>query len=106
MNGTVNCTLPPLMTVPPTSAQSYLIAAKGLFLGTEALADKAGQTMMACAFLAAQVLECTLKSYLAHVGIPEEELKKYQLRHNLEALWSLAVNKGLTIDAVSRDNDC
>lgn len=99
MNGSVDCTLPPMKMVPPSPSQSYLIAAKGLFLGTEALASNSGQTAMACAFLAAQVLECALKSYLAHVGKPESELMKTLVRHNLELLWTEAVGKGLNVQS-------
>ena len=99
MNGTIDCTLPPMKMVPPSSAQSYLIAAKGLFLGVEALASNSAQTAMACAFLAAQVLECALKSYLSHTGWPERKLKTRSIRHSLEVLWAEAVREGLSIQS-------
>jgi hypothetical protein len=99
MNGSIDCTLPSMKMVPPSSVQSYLIAAKGLFLGLEALATNSGQTTMACAFLAAQALECALKSYLSHAGKPETELKIPSVRHNLEWLWTEAVCKGLCIQS-------
>jgi hypothetical protein len=51
------------------------------------------------AFLAAQTLECALKSYLSHAGIPQKKLKCRPLRHNLENLWIEAVNKGLNVQA-------
>jgi hypothetical protein len=95
-----------MKTVPPSPSQSYLIAAKGLFLGAEALASNSGQTGMACAFLAAQVLECALKSYLAHAGKPESELKESSLRHNLELLWTQAVGEGLNVQSEPPDWCC
>ena len=85
--------------VPPSPAQSYLIAAKGLYPGVEVLVNSPGQTATACAFLAAQALECALKSYLSHVGKTENELKAPSIRHNLEALWAWAVCEGLSIQS-------
>jgi hypothetical protein len=55
---------------------------------------------VACSALAAQALECALKSYLSHAGITEHELKQATLRHNLESLWTKATKQGLGIGAV------
>jgi len=85
--------------VPPSSAQSYLIAAKGLFSGVEAISTNTPATAMACSFLAAQVLECVLKSYLSHAGKTESQLSDHSIRHNLERLWREAVHKGLKIQS-------
>jgi len=95
MNGSIHCELPPLKMEPPSPSQSYLVAAKGLFVGAEVLASNSRQTTMACAFLAAQALECALKSYLIHVGKTESELKVPAIRHNLEFLWTEAAGQGL-----------
>lgn len=97
MNGSGHITLPALTTVPPSPAQSYLAAARALYSGVEALAVNSGETARACAFLAAQTLECVLKSYLSHAGVTESQLKARSLRHNLEALWLEAVRRGLNI---------
>ena len=99
MTISINITLPPLESVPPAPAQSYLIAARHLYAGMEALSLEPGKTGIACAFLAAQSLECGLKSYLSHVGITEDKLKAQQIRHNLKALWAEAVQHGLNAQA-------
>jgi hypothetical protein len=99
MNGSINITLPVLRMVPPAPAQSYMVAARGLYSGVKVLASNPGATATACAFLAAQTLECALKSYLSHAGIPQKKLKCRPLRHNLENLWIEAVNKGLNVQA-------
>src|SRR5437870_4465735 len=99
MTISVNITLPPLESVPPTPAQSYLIAARNLYAGMEALSLEPGKTGIACAFLAAQALECGLKAYLSHVGVTEDTLRGPQIRHNLEALWVEAVQHALNVQA-------
>lgn len=85
--------------VPPTPSQSYFIAARNLVNGADALSDGANNTGVACAFLAAQALECILKSYLSHVGVSEGDLKNNTLRHNLEALWAMAVEHGFSVQS-------
>ncbi|WP_017842790.1 hypothetical protein [Methylotuvimicrobium buryatense] len=91
--------LPPLTMVPPTEAQSYLIAARGLFEGAEALAISTSPKLLSCAFLSAQTLECALKAFLASSGATEKRLRSPSIRHNLEALWAEAVAGGLAIPA-------
>jgi hypothetical protein len=99
MTISVNITAPPLKSVPPAPAESYLIAARHLYDGMKALSLDPGKTSFACSFLAAQTLECGLKSYLSHAGVTENKLKAPRIRHNLEALWAEAVKRGLTVQA-------
>lgn len=98
MNGPINITLPALETSPPSPTESYLLAARELFKGVSILCNNSHNAEKACAFLAAQALECVLKSYLSFSGVEERELKKQSIRHNLEDLWRMAEKKGLKID--------
>jgi HEPN domain-containing protein len=63
-------------------------------MGVQVLAQSSAPVARACALLAAQTLECALKSYLSHKGVPESVLKERPLRHDLEALWKEAVDQG------------
>ena len=95
MNGSVHATFLPLKAVPPSAAQSFLVAARGLFDGAEALVVLQPQRPLPCAFLAAQALEGALKAFLSHSGFTERQLKS--VGHDLEALWAQAASKGLAI---------
>ena len=88
-----------LTSVRPTSAQSFLVAARALFSGAEALAVLTTPHPMACAFLAAQSLECALKAYLAHDGKSEITLSRRPYGHDLERLWLEASRTGLPIQS-------
>lgn len=100
MNGSirVDLSMPMMHMVPPTSAQSFLMSAEALFSGAEALSTLNGVHPTACAFLASQALECTLKSYLAYGGITEQKLRKRPFGHDLERLWLEAASNGLGVD--------
>lgn len=95
MSGTGQGRLPAFISVPPSAAQSFLIAAKGFFDGAEALATHSPKCLLPCAFLSSQALECALKSFLAHTGHTENEIKS--IGHNLEELWIKSANFGLEI---------
>lgn len=96
---TIQAILPTIQSKPPTTAQSYLATAKHLFSGVELLSRATPRTAVSCAFLAAQMLECLLKSYLSNTGVCEKALKDKNLRHNLEGLWLESVHNGLTIQS-------
>lgn len=98
MTGSAHLTLPAFTIGTVSPADSYLVAAHYLFSGVDPLAKD--PTMgHACAFLAAQTLECALKAYLSKVGLSEGELKNHKRRHNLELLWREAVSHGLNIQS-------
>ena len=80
-------------------ARSYCAAARQFVLGVDALSKGDSSLSPACAFLAAQSLECLLKAYLAKSGFPLRQLKQAPLRHNLEALWAVAHERGLGVSA-------
>lgn len=97
MNGNVNCTLPAIRMVSPSSSQSFLIVSKELLSGLEILGQNLNQTTLACAFLSAQSLECALKSFLSHSGMSDRELR--DISHNLEELWTTSVRRGLNLES-------
>lgn len=99
MSNTINIILPAMTMGAGSPAQSYFASARGLYPGVELLANSSSQVVRACAFLAAQTLECALKSYLSHAGFSEAKLKQHSRRHNLETLWLEASNHGLKISA-------
>jgi hypothetical protein len=102
ISGNGEFTLPAIMSVPPTEAQSYLTAGRHLLNGVKALVDGSQDSLWALSFLASQALECLLKAYLSSQVIPEKaKLKDSTLRHNLEGLWNMAeknhLGVGLTV---------
>ena len=80
----------------PCPPHTYLGMARSLFNGVPALATTGPNSSVALAFIAGQVLECTLKAYLSRSG-DDKRLKSRSLRHNLEALWQLAQAEGLPL---------
>ncbi len=87
-------TLPPITSSASTPAQSYFAAARYFFLGVKALSGGSPELAPACAFLAAQSIECALKSFLSKNGFSEAQLRHPSCRHNLEALWAEASSRG------------
>jgi hypothetical protein len=73
----------------PTLIDSYMIVARDLMQGVEALSDANNISPRSCSLIAAHVLECTLKAYLVHYG-KVEEVRKSDIRHNLLGLWDMA----------------
>lgn len=80
--------LPILKWVQPDEGEGYLVVARDLFKGVEALSTAIHIPPRACALIASHALECTLKAYLLHKG-KRSELKKREIRHNIQALWNL-----------------
>jgi hypothetical protein len=81
---------------PVTPAAAFLGAAESLLSGVEPLAGHLSRTAWALTFLAGQIVECSLKAYVAKRGVPEAQLKHHSVRHNLLKLWSRAVSEGLS----------
>lgn len=67
--------------------------------GVKLLAQAPVRAGLALPLVAAHVLECLLKAYLSRDG-SDDGLKNPYVRHNLNALWSMAFVQGLR---VSRD---
>jgi hypothetical protein len=70
--------------------------------GVRTLADAPTPSFLALALVAAHVLECILKAYISREG-NDTSLKKQEIRHNLNALWTLAHEQGLNIQQTPPD---
>lgn len=90
---------PATISVGPDSL-GLLSRARGLLHGVNVLATTSDDTTNACHFLAAWTLELLLKSYLSHSGLTERQLKKKEIRHNLEELWMMASSHGLSVSSI------
>jgi hypothetical protein len=76
-----------------TEGDGYMIVARDLFQGVEALSKLPPSIHpRSCALLAAHALECVLKAFLWHKG-----KKKLRGEHNLLKLWDMAYKEGLSI---------
>jgi len=82
---------------PLRPAHGYLAAARALLPALHVLARSSEDVTVARALLASHALECALKSYLAHAGVAERDLRDQSRRHNLETLWREAANAGLAL---------
>ncbi len=91
----INITLPAFCLAKPTQGDGYMIVARDLMLGVEALSILTPDIPpRSCALIAGFALECALKAYLWHMGMMKEILKP-QVRHNLKILWEMAFYEGL-----------
>ena len=66
--------------------------------GVRILADASPLPALPLAMISAHVLECILKAYLSRSG-DDRRLRQSDVRHNLEALWSLARADGLNVQS-------
>jgi HEPN domain-containing protein len=84
---------------PPEPSKGYMAAARYFFNGVKFLSEGGHEVIIACAFLAAQALECLLKAYLVKVkeGITVDILKKKPYGHDLRKLWEEAADNGLGV---------
>ena len=90
MNISVNAVLPALRMVQPTVGDGYMIVARDLLQGVEALSTfPPNVSPRGCALISAHALECALKAFLWHKG-KEKEILEFDVRHNLVALWEMA----------------
>jgi hypothetical protein len=77
---------------------SYLTVASSLMPGMQALDANDGNTHAAHALLCCHALECVLKAYLSHTPTADL-LQRPDIRHNLNRLWQLSAETGLSIQA-------
>ncbi|MBA5689641.1 hypothetical protein [Rugamonas apoptosis] len=92
----VSLTLPQISIAEAKPPETYLGIAHHMLLGVKILASASLPPSLPLAMLSAHVLECALKAYLSRSG-DDSRLMKKNLRHNLNALWSLANAEGLKI---------
>lgn len=86
---TINCLLPALRMGQPNQGDAYMIVARDLLQGVEALSTLANVSPRGCALIAAHALECALKAFLLHKG-KKKEIRRHDVQHNLVALWNMA----------------
>lgn len=94
-------TLPVLRVVPPTKVDGYLIVARDLLQGVEALAVLPGVSPRAAALLAGHTLECALAAFLFHKGV--DVSSKPNIWHDLLALWDMARKESLPLPLQAPD---
>ena len=93
---------PALRVVQPTERDGYMIVARDLLQGVEALSTLPPSVHpRSCALIAAHALECALKAFLWHKGKKRIWTRKDQ--HNLVALWDIAYKEGLSIPQMPPD---
>lgn len=97
----MNISPPAMHMLQPTEGDGYLIVARDLLQGVEALSTlPPAIPSRGCALLAAHALECALKAYLWHAG-KHKEIREPQVQHHLVNLWKMAYEKkGLSIPKV------
>ncbi len=98
-----NASIPPMCIGHPTQKEGYIIVARDLLQGVEALSNLQNISPRGCALIAAHALECALKAFLWHRGKKTESFNS-KVRHNLIALWNMAYKeKTLGIPKASPD---
>ncbi len=95
--GTASATIA-ISVLPADPPHTYLGIAYAMFPAVRILADASPLPALPLAMVSAHVLECALKAYLSRSG-DDRRLRKSDVRHNLEALWSLARTDGLNIQS-------
>ncbi|MFM0049888.1 hypothetical protein [Caballeronia grimmiae] len=98
ITGRAKATLEGVRMIRPTEARSYLTASRWMAAGAFHNFSGPIDCAIAGASQIAQSLECVLKAYLSFSGLSKGKLMDPSLRHNLEALWTLAADNGLKVD--------
>ena len=95
--GIANQIAGPSYSPPSTPAASYFGVAERLMPGLRVLAkEPAGLSML---LLTTHALECLLKAFITHHTGDERLVMQSDYRHNLNALWSKAIELGLATPA-------
>ena len=84
---------------PPDSWHSYLSVARSLIRGLDCFPEESHPSNTAHIFLCCHISECVLKAFISYSYGNDTRLSEPNLRHNLTALWRLAAERGLGIDA-------
>ena len=96
-------TLPKIRTGAPEPPYTYLGITQQVMKGVKILASSSEEAVISLYILAAHVLECSLKAYLAKQGYSEKKLRERPYGHNLGNLWKEAEAKGLKIQTMAPD---
>ena len=87
-----------ITVLPPGPPRTYLGVADGLMPGIRILGDASPVPALPLTMLCAHALECILKAYLSRSG-DDSCVRKADVRHNLNKLWSMARDAGLDLPA-------
>lgn len=101
MSNSINVELPVSHMDQPTEGDGYMIVARDLLQGVDALSTLPIVAPRNCALIAAHALECALKAFLWHKE--KKVIWSHDVQHNLVALWSMAYEEGLSIPKVPPD---
>ena len=96
--GTLSVTLPAMRVEPAGPPHTYQGIAFAMLPGVRILAAASPLPALPLAMVSAHVLECTFKAYLSRAG-DDRNVRANNVRHNLNALWSLAHSDGLSIQS-------
>jgi hypothetical protein len=92
-SNSINAALPALCTGQPTQGDAYMIVARDLLRGIEALSTLPNVSPRGCALIAAHALECAIKAFLWHKG-KKKEIRRRDVQHDLVALWNMTYKEG------------
>lgn len=92
-------TLGPMTMLPALPPHTYMGMARIFLKGAADLSSLGTSNALPVSFLVAQATECALKAYLSREGDDTRLKNDPNLRHNLEALWSLACSEGMPVAA-------
>lgn len=90
-------TLPSIVSVPPTEAQGYVVAAKGMLAGALPLGNVDPLPVFALTLLCGHSCEAALKAILAQSGIPAAALSRSPYAHDILRLWEAVESKGVVL---------
>ena len=80
MSISIDAAFPALRVVQPTVGDGYMIVARDLLQGAEALSTfPPNVSSRGCALISAHALECALKAFLWHKG-KEREIREFDVR--------------------------
>lgn len=97
MNISVNVVAPMLRLEAVTPEQGYMASVEAFLPSFEFLAISGDQHARASALVSGLIVECILKAYLARKNSKPGEPGDAPKVHDLESLWSYAVQAGLSI---------
>lgn len=85
----------------PTQKDGYMIVARDLLQGVEALSTLPNIPSRVAALIAAHALEFALHAFLCHKNV--DASRDFKVWHDLLALWGMARKEGLNIPQASPD---
>jgi len=83
---------------PPDSRKLYLSTAVAMLDGARVLAAQPQVPAVALTYLCGHAAEVSLKALLLHKGVDAKTLKGNGVRHDILALWNLAVGEGVPLE--------